>query len=174
MPAWSPDAFPTRGHDPDILPNHPMIVEWLSAKLRIEPACGGIVWIDIHAHSKGILLKKPGSDCGQECAGYAAAARFLVDIDPLQFTVAGVAAGPMPGNESHDFAVGAGVIDGDKGCASGQSLPGRVFSLQIPSDAGLPISRGLPRLRAHCRHGSNVAIFGRLDPDCHRAPAKSE
>lgn len=140
---------------PDVVPNQPVLIQRLSAVPTVKAQCAGIGRFHIDANANRFLLNKPTCQEAKQFRCSSASATLSSNIDPLQFSIARVAAGEMSTDKAnHGMAFRSHIND-----TGHQRLLRMEFAVQIPRNAGNPVSLRFPLPGSDSRQGGNVRKF---------------
>jgi hypothetical protein len=139
----------------DVVPHQPVIVEYLCPVPRIEGPSYGVARFDIHAYPKCRAGNEPTSHQPEQLRSHSASSRFRDDVDPLQFSVAGIPSREMPGGKGDkDVNVNRHVTRSRCACVLRIQL-----TCEVSGDSSFPILWLTPFACTNTSHGDDVIRF---------------
>jgi hypothetical protein len=139
----------------DVGPHEPVLVELFCSVPRVERASYRIVRLDIYAYPKGLVLNEPTGHQTKQLRTHAGFALLMDDVDPLQFSVAGISRREMACCEADHRAF----VYRHETRSRCSCLPRIQLPCQISRDAVFPIVWLTPLACATASHGGDVAGF---------------
>lgn len=119
----------------DVVPHQPMLVDFLCPVSRVKGPSYCVIRLDIYAYPKCLIRNKPMRHQAEQLRSDPDSSRFRDDVDPFQFSVAGIALREVTCREGDNRAfVYRHVTRSRSACVSWIQ-----FTCQVSGNALLPI-----------------------------------